>query len=424
MKIAVVAAGVPNPTSGGGALTCWSIIRALLDRKHTVGVCVIDDLTASASSQTQGEMLTQLSDLNVSILRVASQTPGLRSMSGLAKAAVALSDPFYFSYPTARLAREVEQHLGRLSPDAIFIYHFDALASACRVSVAPKMVGVGDPSHLPDYHRWRLTRPAIGPTYLLRTVSMLFRRALQPRMMRTMMNFCESAGAFAAHHAEWYREAGVGHCNYLRTPVPDNVGSDWIKRRRESSDDGAFKVVLIGHLRGIATISGLQLFAREVLPILESELGPGRFQVHIVGGHQPPAYLEHLLDRPSVIMRGHVEPADEEFLSAHVVVVPTPIPLGIRVRILSAWSFGSCVVCHTANAKGIPEIADGENALLASTGEEMAAQILRALRDAELRSRLQLGGRRTFERSFTIQEAGGRIVDELERISGKNGPAA
>ena len=35
---------------------------------------------------------------------------------------------------------------------------------------------------------------------------------------------------------------------------------------------------MIGHLRGIATISGLQIFAQSILPVLTRELGPDGFE--------------------------------------------------------------------------------------------------------------------------------------------------
>lgn len=67
------------------------------------------------------------------------------------------------------------------------------------------------------------------------------------------------------------------------------------------------------------------------------------------------------------------------------MIVPTNIPLGIRVRVVTAWSFGCPIVAHRANAAGIPEMQDGENALLADTDAELADAVSRALGDEALR---------------------------------------
>lgn len=115
---------------------------------------------------------------------------------------------------------------------------------------------------------------------------------------------------------------------------------------------------------------------------------------------------------------GRVVPADPEFLAADLMIVPTNIPLGIRVRVVTAWSFACPIVAHRANAAGIPEMQDGENALLADTDAELADAVSRALGDEALRRKLSIGGRQTFEKWFSEAVAGQAIVDELEQLAG------
>ena len=75
-------------------------------------------------------------------------------------------------------------------------------------------------------------------------------------------------------------------------------------------------------------------------------------------------------------------------------------------------------MAHTDSLVGIPELADGENSLLATTGPEHANAVLRAVGDAGLRSTLGDGARSLFEQAFDAPVAGGRIVRELERLGG------
>ena len=173
---------------------------------------------------------------------------------------------------------------------------------------------------------------------------------------------------------------------------------------------------MIGHLRGISTISGLNVLVEHVLPRLTLELGAEGFEVHVVGDYEPPDVLRGSLEHPAVRLRGHVEPPDDEFLRADVLLVPTPIRTGPRVRILAGFSFGCCVVAHSANRLGIPALAHGENALLGES-DHLAKLTLEALRDGALRERLGAAGRRLYESRFTPEKAGGRIVEELQRIA-------
>jgi glycosyltransferase involved in cell wall biosynthesis len=123
-----------------------------------------------------------------------------------------------------------------------------------------------------------------------------------------------------------------------------------------------------------------------------------------------------------VRLRGRIAPPDDEFLRADVLLVPTPVPTGPRVRILTGFQFGCCVVAHEANRLGIPALEDGVNCLLAPA-EGIAAATLRALGDPGLRARLGEHGRRLYEERFTPATAGAAIVGELERLAGRAAPA-
>ncbi len=220
----------------------------------------------------------------------------------------------------------------------------------------------------------------------------------------------DSVGIFGAHYAELARRHGV-KAWYAPSPIED----PHVLRPGERPS-GPPRILLIGHLRGIATISGLRVLVDDVLPRLDAELGSGGYEARVVGAYAPPEALRGALRHPAIRLTGAVEPPDEEFLGADVVLVPTPIETGPRVRILTAFSYGCCVVAHRANALGIPELADGENALLAET-DSLAAATLRALRDPPLRERLGAAGRELYEARFTPERAGGRIVRELEELA-------
>jgi hypothetical protein len=88
------------------------------------------------------------------------------------------------------------------------------------------------------------------------------------------------------------------------------------------------------------------------------------------------------------------------------------------VRITYAWSAGARVVSHTSNARGLPELRDGENALLASDGEGLAAAAARVGSEPDLGRVLGAGGRRTWERFFAPPVAAAAVEAELERLLG------
>jgi glycosyltransferase involved in cell wall biosynthesis len=412
MRVAlVVGGGVPNLTAGGATLTNWTIVGYLLAQGHEVVVCpLVDEEYIDPTGATLAQRVEQLeaAGATVEVLRSRATTreaPRLRRY---------LDPPDELLYPTIADRGLVRDALERAQPDVVLAYHWEALAALEGVHVAPKLGVAVDLSHLPRLYRWRasLRRDPVRSLRSLPQLQAYLRR--QPTLMVRFLNDCDAAGDFAAHHAEWLRKHGASHCEYLRTPVPDPFAEGGTRKR---AHEGPPRILLLGHLKGIATLEGLDLFANGVLPRLEQALGADGFEARLVGGYEPPAELRAAFDRAAVTFHGHTEDAGAEFVSATVLVVPTPIELGARVRILTAFSYGCPVVAHESNAAGIPELADGYNALLADDAAGIADSIVRVVRDAELRTRLRENGRETFERWFAPDVAGARILELLSSLA-------
>jgi glycosyltransferase involved in cell wall biosynthesis len=406
VKVAVVAAGgVPNPTTGGGALTQWATIAHLVERGHDVTVYSLSDPGFRDWTGTStGERLARIEALGARTVQIDERLPPLPRGTALDRARRLLAPTDVELYPHLRHADALRDAVARGGHDVAWVYHFEALAASRGLrGVLPRFAAVGDPSQLPPLYHWR-QRPSVRGAHRLARLPRLARAA------RRLLHECEDAGAFAAHHA---RSLGV---DYLRTPVPDEAGPGWREERERRREKSRPTILLVGHLAGAVTVDGLRVFAR-MLPLLERALGPEGFEIRVVGGHEPPPDLRETFARPSVRRVGHVEGVAEEFQAADAILVPTSIPLGIRVRVITAWSFGTCVVSHDANALGTPELVHEETGLLGSTAEEIAEQVLRALRDVELRRRIESGGRAAYEQAFAAPVAAGVIESRLAALA-------
>jgi glycosyltransferase involved in cell wall biosynthesis len=413
MRVAlVVSGGVPNPTASGGALTAWTVLAHLLERSHDVVVVALRDPEHYEPTGTpEAERVRVVRGLGAEVIELISSSTGyFRNLDRgpLDKVRRAWRPLEEELQPHLVDAPAVSSAVNDTGADVAFVYHWDALAATTGL-MQPRFGAVGDPPQLSHWYRFREELP--DPRALRRFVRLQSQLRLQPRLLVRLLNECAAAGAFAAHHAAWLRTHGARNLRYLHTPVPDVAGSSW-RERRDSALAERPTVLLVGHLKGVVTLEGLERFAKDVLPRLEAE----GFEVRIAGGYDPPPELAQALDRPCVKLLGHVEGVEDEFRRAHALVVPNAIPLGIRVRIVTGWSFGTCVVSHTSNANGIPELEHDTNALLADSGAGLAEQILRVVRDEELRRRVEADGRATYERAFAPAVAAGEIADVLESL--------
>lgn len=405
-------------------MTCWAIAKGALEAGHRV--TVVSLAYPRDSFFNTPERQAAVLDLGADLIMVGVTAPHepstQRSAFSSHKISLGLrrliqTDIGSF-LPTVNLVPRMKATIERIAPDALFVYHWDSLATIQGLNLAPRMAGVGDPWHMPNLRRWQQSTPRPTPSYLHWTLRTFKDLLCLPKCMVSLLNGCEASGCFQAHAASWLRQKGAAHCTYLRSPIVDTCGPRW-RSLREAVPRGSRPKILLGpsNLAGTSTRAGIRLFAKEILPRLERELGPEGFKVHVVGEGEPPPELAKLLPRPSVKLCGRIEPADSEFLSADIQLVPTPFVLGIRLRIIVGFSFGCCVVAHTNETLNLPEMIHEENALLASDGPGLAETIIRAARDPKLRERLGVNARRTYERYFAPEVAAAPIVAELERLA-------
>jgi len=413
----LIGGGLPNATTGGGALTAHTLLRFLLESGDDVTVFALHDQEYHDPLRSDlSARIAHLRELGAEVVPIPSHAgdTGNSAPSDFAsRLRRSLKPQLEELYPHAADAERVKAAVLETDCDVAFVYHFEALAGSRGLDI-PRVAGVGDPSHLPTYYRWRDGIPGVAALRQTARVQAVLRA--QPRYMAELLEECAAYGAFAAHHAEWLRGHGAPRCAYFRTPVPDDAGPDWYAARRRRGSDDRSRILLLGHLKGIATIDGLRVFAR-VLPWLDRALGPDGYVVDVVGGYDAPPELAGLFEHPAVQRHGHAEDPGPSLQQTDVLVVPTSIPLGVRVRIISGLSFGTPIVAHSANALGIPELEDGVNALLGTSPKELADQILRITRDDALRGRLERNARATYERSFRPPVAAAAIAQVLHQFA-------
>lgn len=409
-KIAIITSSLPNPFYSGGSLTAYSILLSFFESGFDVCLLTWKNEKVEFIENIESELekakvkIHYFSRIKKNFIKSLTSCFNNRLSSLLP----------YYNYQA-----ELKLMLSSICPDLLLMYHWESLSVAYGIKDIPKIGLVGDPLNLPyefrlEFERQLKRRP--GPFKMAINILLRNRIKVQKEIMIKLLKDCSLCGAFAYHHAQMFKELGVRYCNYFRTPLPDYL-MDGVKKRPLSEKP---KILLLGHLKGIATLSGIRLFIDEIMPFLEKNMKEEEFRVHIVGGffENLPKEMKKALDKPYIIIRGHVNPIDSEFLSSDLLLVPTPIELGIRVRIITAFSFGTPVVAHIANSKGIPELKHEENSLLSDSGIGLAKETVRLIKDRLLQKLLSENGRKTYEKYFSLNSAGRNIVTQAQQLIG------
>ncbi len=155
-------------------------------------------------------------------------------------------------------------------------------------------------------------------------------------------------------------------------------------------------ILFIGGLHWPPNAEGVTWFARDVLPIIQSNLPNATFTAV---GKNPPS-----LTGPGLSTPGYVEDANPYWANGRVFIVPLKAGGGMRVKIVEAWARGLPVVSTTIGAEGI-DYTDGENILIADTPQAFAAAVSRLLTDDSLAAALSRAGRAAVETLYDWRTA-------------------
>src|SRR5262249_49280923 len=148
MRFALVASSVPNPDSGGGAITVWSVARHLIEAGHeVVSVPVNDPGYDDAAGRTFEERLEQgrplRPEVRPAVPRASSPRRRIAARGGRARDEELL--------PNLLDAPAVSEVVEEIRPDAVYAYHWDAVAATRGLrGRVPRFSMVVDLAHLPE----------------------------------------------------------------------------------------------------------------------------------------------------------------------------------------------------------------------------------------------------------------------------------
>jgi len=418
MRLVTVAPVIPDPSTGGGGNWGSCLLRTFASQGHDVTHIAV--LGKHGTTARLDELRALYEKLGIK-LEIIPFTEGAPAPNNILQKLRVLADP----RPEDLWPREMKirpavvSRIDKISPDCVFLFAFDAVLYTDGLASAPRVSFLAEGPHLNTFVNWRYdpqVEPGPTPAYLRYTVQQWAAMNAQERAYVNVLRKLTVAGFGGPHYARWAKSKGLTNGAFLTTPTPDPVGARWKELRGARPANEKCRVLMIGHLHSTSNRSQLPILFNETLPAMIKEWGEENFELRIVGSNdRMPARFDRWRSHPAVRFLGPTSEPSEEFLSCDVLLVPVPAKTGSRVRILNGWSYGCCVVAHDANALGIPELVDGQNALLASDGAGLARRVRQAAGDPALRARLGENGRQTFESFYTEDVAGRQFIAQAQK---------
>lgn len=192
--------------------------------------------------------------------------------------------------------------------------------------------------------------------------------------------------------------------------VPNGTTLDMV---RPQPPAGPPELLFTGTMNYAPNRDGILWFASEIWPHILTQVPEARL---LVVGRQPDARVRRLeRNNEGIEVTGEVAEMGTYFERATAVIVPLRSGGGTRLKILDAFASARPVVSTRIGAQGI-DVEDGEQLLLGDEPREFAQQVVRLLRDADLRSRLSANSRRLIDERYNWRVIAEQYIDALNAM--------
>jgi GT2 family glycosyltransferase len=180
-------------------------------------------------------------------------------------------------------------------------------------------------------------------------------------------------------------------------------------RFSEAEFSGRSDIIFIGGYKHPPNVDASTWLAGEIMPLVWQEIPTARL---LLIGDDPTEEVKSLAG-PRVEVTGYVPDLAPYFARARVSVSPLRVGAGVKGKIVSSLEAGIPVVTTDVGNEGIA-LADGKDVLLGETAPELAAAIVRLLRDAALCAQISAAGADVIRHRFSEDGARDILLEILD----------
>lgn len=193
--------------------------------------------------------------------------------------------------------------------------------------------------------------------------------------------------------------------------LPNGVREELLRSPPYAPDAGKppFRLVFFGKIDYAPNVDAAITFAHRVLPKLREH--EPRLEFWIVGT-SPRTEVLALQRIPGVRVTGDLEDPYEILARAHLVVAPLRFGAGISNKVLEAMALGRPVLATPVAVRGIAG-RDGVHFRLVSEEKDWPREVLRLLREEDLRRTLGENARRLVQERYRWEAVGERLRSAL-----------
>lgn len=369
MKILFVCHRFPFPPNRGGKIRPFHMIEHL-GRNHSV---VVASLAHTEEELKEGQPLKQhCHEVIAEVL--PSRTRWLQAVAALPTATPS-SVAYFHSHKLAGRIREAWRRGGF---DAIIVHCAFAAQYVRGLQGGFRMLDFGDVDSVKwmDYAGHRAFPLSLG--YRIEASKL---RRFEERMTEEF-DICTAT-----------TRGELDEVRRLNAPkaaavIPNGVNLSYFLPRPENPRNSSV-IAFLGRMDYYPNIDAVLFFAKEVFPAVRNLVPNAQFRII---GSNPTRAVRDLAGISGISVTGHVPDVRPHLADAAIAVTPLRIARGTQNKILEFLAMGIPVLSSSAAAKGVA-VEPGKHLLVADGADNFAAEVVRLLKNTDLREHLSISGR-------------------------------
>ena len=402
-RVAFFTLGLPDPTQGGTGIFNYFLLKALLDKKFFVD-CYFRVNTTFLEKHIDGRFLEEFRRKSIQVNLIYDDTTRSTKKYGTK-----------FVEDAHRL-QECQQAVAKFGQEILKAERILALDLGWALALSsvgiPTLALLGDPLPSRLKHSWDLRYgnwSALSNRIRLWSIEWSYENLVR-RVSRKL-----TLGIMAPQHAAELGNKRV-NCSYF-PPIsyPGRVFDDGANRRSARTNQ-KFVVLQVGSLWTTAS-QMMRITACDVLGALSGLA----FDVDIIiVGKKIGKEKNSSKNGLNIKYLGHIQNLDQVFGHADVFLAPMQYPVGLRVRVITALSYGMPVIADRSLSAAFPVLISGKDIFYFDTAEDIADILQTFKNNEEKLVRAKRDARVAWEAHYQTDKNCDLIIDTLFSIQTKN----
>lgn len=378
MRILMVTAHFPYPPDNGASIRDFNLIK-LISRRNDITVLSFYEQSSRLAHKPELKKYCRLLD---PVYRISTRSKFLRFKNALFNPLYPVRPFHAVHYYHPRMAAAVAQATAREEYDLVQI-GFTHMAQYHRF-VPPGVAKVLD-THNAE-HRMIARYSEITGNLLSKFYLAYQSRKLKRYEARVIPHFDCCICVSENDRAELEKVCPPGTRFEV---IPNGVDTEFFTPA-PAGDNQTIDILYHGAMSVGMNIDAATYFLKEILPLVRRRIPDANFT--IAGAGPPSSLRAAALRAGNVTVTGRVEDMRPLIASAKVVVVPSRVGSGTKLKILESFAAGRAVIATPVGAQGIGA-EHGKEIMVADSPAGFADSVVRILTDSSLRRMLEVKAR-------------------------------